>query len=604
MEMLNSEPRRLEPGSYEYEFLYELYNGPWEYPLPEDFDDAFSYVQSRLTERERRIIFDRIGEDKTLTEISCREGMSKDEVRRLISDAFDGIRNSYAINVLKHGIKSKCAKLEPNSYEYKFLYQIYGRAWEYPLPEDFGEIFSYIHTELVSKRCQRILLNRLIKRKTLKEIAKEEGVTKDRVRQLEQKPFEYIRRLGWDQVLIHGVSYYTKDSISMTKMPLILSAYLSHNEVSAHTIYDLSRRGICTLGDLSNDIRNGLYEVNRTLAKKSLDEIRSIIDYYDLDTGVVALQYCNQYMSRGTINALTRANKNSPEILRHMSDDEILEIHGIGKNALDEIRTFLIHYDFENHRICDRSQITSDPNVRIPDPEVYKNKVLYQIYGKEWDYPIQPDFDETFSIIHKALTGDETRILYKVYAQSMALYEVADDEGLKMHNVRDIIEGAFFKIRETGGVKALIHGVSYYTKNVCRMKRMPLILALGMGNHQLSLKSIKLLSSRRLNTLGKIYEMIVSGDIYSAPEMLIDDIMLLLKDYDFYKDASLLLFCRKNFSTRAFHILMDEKILSPEILINMSQEELLKIHGIGEKTLRDIKYLLDHYDFETHQIRD
>ena len=49
---------------------------------------------------------------------------------------------------------------------------------------------------------------------------------------------------------------------------------------------------------------------------------------------------------------------------------------------------------------------------------------------------------------------------------------------------------------------------------------------------------------------------------------------------------------------------MDEKILSPEILINMSQEELLKIHGIGEKTLRDIKYLIDHYDFETHQICD
>ena len=502
-------------------------------------------------------------------------------------------------------INSEPRRLEPGSYEYEFLYQIYGRAWEYPLPEDFDEVFSHIHTTVVTERCRKILIKHLVERKTLKEIANEDGVTTERIRILEQKPFNIIRSSGLDQVLINGISYYTNDSTNMLKMPIILASHLMRNPISTRTKNGLLRCGLRTLEDLLNAAYGDLYSIYiRGLGTKSMEEIHSIVDYYSPDAGVASFQSSNQYISSRTVGILVRYKLNFPEILRHMTDDEILNIRGIGKSGLDEIRIFLDHYDFENHQLRDKEEITSDPNVRTPDMGLYKTNFLKELYGKPWDYPIQPDFDETFSIIQRALTEDESRILYKIYAQSMAFYEVAEDEGLKIHNIHDIIENSFSKIRETGGVEALIHGVSYFTKDERHMKRMPLILVLGMRTQCLSQKSIKLLSNRGLNTLGKIYEMVRSGDVYSVPEMLIDDINSLLKDYDFCKDATMLLFCRKCISTRTFHILMDAKILSPEILINMSQEELLKIHGIGEKTLRDIKYLLDHYDFETRQIRD
>lgn len=496
-------------------------------------------------------------------------------------------------------------QLEPGSYEYEFLYQIYGKPWEYPLPEDFDEIFAYIHTTIVSERTRRILTKRLVERKTLNEIANEEALTVERIRMLGQKPFSIIRSSGWDQVLIHGTSYYTNYSINMLKVPIILASHLMHKPISTRTRNGLLRCGLITLEDLLNAVYGDLYSISiRGLGTKSMEEIRCLVDYYSPDAQIASFQSSNKYMSSRTVGILVRYKLNFPEILRHMTDDEILKIRGIGESALDEIRIFLDHYDFENHQLRDKEEITSDPNVRTPDMGLYKTNFLKELYGKPWDYPIQPDFDETFSIIHKVLTEDETRILYKAYAQSMSFYEVAEDEGLKIHNIHDIIENAFFKIRETGGVEALIHGVSYFTKDDRHMKRMPLILALGMRTQCLSQKSMKLLSNRGLNTLGKIYDMIVSGDIYSIPEILINDIIPLLKGYEFCKDAIMLLFCKKHLSMRTFHVLMDAKLLSPEILINMSQEELLKIYGIGEKTLIEIKCLLDNYDFENHRIRD
>ena len=180
-------------------------------------------------------------------------------------------------------------RLEPGSYEYEFLYQIYGKPWEYPLPEDFDEIFAYIHTVIMSERDRRILTKRLVERKTLKEIANEEGVTKERIRILERRPFGIIRNSGWDRILIHGTSYYTNDSINMLKMPIMLASHLMRKPISTRTNNGLLRYGIRTLEDLLNGAYGDLYSINiRGLGAKSIEEIRSIVDYYSRIPGCIS----------------------------------------------------------------------------------------------------------------------------------------------------------------------------------------------------------------------------------------------------------------------------------------------------------------------------
>lgn len=384
MSNATNEPRRLEPGSYEYEFLYRIYEKPWEYPLPEDFDEIFAYIHTTiLTERWRRILTKRLVERKTLNEIANEEGVTKERIRSLERQPFNIIRNSGWAEILIHGmnyydndsigmgkmpivlasylmhkpittrsqnalwrhrirtlddlsnairgnrslvdirglgkksmeeirclidyynldgqIVSEPRRLEPDSYEYKLLYAAnHGSPWEYPLPEDFDDAFAYVQS-LLSEREQRIAYKRVVEEKTFLEIALEENVTKERIRQILTKIFRKIRWCDARNVLINGIKYYTKDEKSMMEMPEKLAEYLNIECPSTKT----------------------------------------------------PIRLCREYLSIVTIYALMNAGKDSVEMLKDVSDDELMEIPWIDKNGLDEIKNLLDHYDFENHQIRD-----------------------------------------------------------------------------------------------------------------------------------------------------------------------------------------------------------------------------------------------------------
>lgn len=192
-------------------------------------------------------------------------------------------------------------RLEPDSYEYKLLYAAnHGSPWEYPLPEDFDDAFAYVQS-LLSEREQRIAYKRVVEEKTFLEIAQEENVTKERIRQILTKIFRKIRWCDARNVLINGIKYYTKDDKSMMEMPEKLAEYLNIERPSTKTL----------------------------------------------------LKSCRKHLSMTTIFALINAGKDSVEMLQDMSDDDLMEIPWIDKNALDEIKYLLDHYDFENHRIRD-----------------------------------------------------------------------------------------------------------------------------------------------------------------------------------------------------------------------------------------------------------
>ena len=151
----------------------------------------------------------------------------------------------------------------------------------------------------MSEREQRIAYKRVVEEKTFVEIALEENVTKERIRQILTKIFRKIRWSDARNVLINGIKYYTKDDKTMMEMPEKLAEYLNIECPSTKT----------------------------------------------------PIRLCREYLSIVTIYALVGVGKDSVEMLKDVSDDELMEIPWIDKNGLDEIKNLLDHYDFENHRI-------------------------------------------------------------------------------------------------------------------------------------------------------------------------------------------------------------------------------------------------------------
>lgn len=374
--------------------------------------------------------------------------------------------------------------IEPGSYEYEFLYRIYEKPWEYPLPEDFDEIFAYIHTTILTERWRRILTKRLVERKTLNEIANEEGVTKERIRCLERQPFNIIRNSGWAEILIHGMHYYDNGSIGMGKMPIVLASHMMRKPISTRSRNALWRRGIKTLEDLSNAIHGNRYLIDiRGLGKKSMEEIRCLIDYYSLD-----------------------------------------------------------------------GQIVSEP--RRIEPDSYEYKLLYAAnHGSPWEYPLPEDFDDAFAYVQSLLSEREQRIAYKRLIEEKTFLEIAQEEKVTKERIRQILTKIFRKIRWCDARNVLINGIKYYTKDEKSMMEMPEKLAEYLNIERPSTKT---------------------------PIRL----------------------CRKYLSMVTIYALVGAGKDSVEMIKDARDDELMEIPWIDKNGLDEIKNLLDHYDFENHQIRD
>ena len=245
-------------------------------------------------------------------------------------------------------LNSEPRRLEPDSYEYRLLNDVYGTPWEYPLPKDFDKAFSYILNNVLSEREQRLLNELFGQCMPIKEIRKIERSWAS-VNSAIRGSLHKLRIIDATPILINGLDYYNDPKIPIRDMPLMIVMNMDGNSLSFRTTKILSRYKIYTVGDLHEE---GLYnlEMFKRIGKLSMNEIESVLDYYNLDKGIFSL---GEYLPRSTRNSLIRTGITSIKMLRNMSEEELLSIRGIGVKSISDIKNLLEHYDFENNRISD-----------------------------------------------------------------------------------------------------------------------------------------------------------------------------------------------------------------------------------------------------------
>lgn len=99
-------PQKLNPSSYANRLLYQVYGEPWSHPLPEDYDDAFSYIiDCILTKEESRVLDDRFAQGMTLIEIQTVEYIPTERIDAILNTSLHRIKSIGAMPLLINGLK-------------------------------------------------------------------------------------------------------------------------------------------------------------------------------------------------------------------------------------------------------------------------------------------------------------------------------------------------------------------------------------------------------------------------------------------------------------------------------------------------------------------
>lgn len=99
-------PQQLNPSLYANRLLYQVYGEPWSHPLPEDYDEAFSYIiDCILTKEESRVLGDRFAQGMTLIEIQTVEHIPNERVDAILNTSLRRIKSIGAMPLLINGLK-------------------------------------------------------------------------------------------------------------------------------------------------------------------------------------------------------------------------------------------------------------------------------------------------------------------------------------------------------------------------------------------------------------------------------------------------------------------------------------------------------------------
>ena len=191
----------------------------------------------------------------------------------------------------------------------RFLYELFGDS-EIPGP-DFDEAWDYVMPSLTEREVT-VITAYFKEEKTLEEIAKEKGVTRERIREIKQKALRKLRHPWRSGIFMYGLEYkklqeekkqLEKERIAKRNEALKQEIEALSNEshlfpdgdtmdvVSQITIEEagfsvrsynsLKRAGFRTLGDVSL-LRDQDMQRIRSIGKKSIRDIIQVLTGYSL----------------------------------------------------------------------------------------------------------------------------------------------------------------------------------------------------------------------------------------------------------------------------------------------------------------------------------
>ena len=275
-----------------------------------------------------------------------------------------GISNSTAIEILsmmkKNGLKlipteptsevKKPKPLKPSSYAHRLLSQIYDETWNHPLPNDYDETFSYIVEHVLTEEELLILNDSFALGMSQIEIEEVEDIRRSDIIMSLNSSFRKIEQIGAMDLLINGLNYYMEGNASIQDMPLLMMMKNDKISLSFKTIKALSYYDILTVGKLHNRIVHS-YKLICRMTPRSIYEIISVLNYYNLDAGIINLY---TYLPKNILCYLIANGITSVEKLKNTSDTSLMKMYGVGERRISKIKVALERYDANMNRNRDR----------------------------------------------------------------------------------------------------------------------------------------------------------------------------------------------------------------------------------------------------------
>ena len=147
----------------------------------------------------------------------------------------------------------------------------------------------------------------------------------------------------------------------------------------------------------------------------------------------------------------------------------------------------------------------------------YPDNLLYDIFGREWEYPRPADFDGSLEYVLHSLTERERRVLGFRYKDSLTFEEIGKRECVTRERIRQICAKALRKLRHPDRLNFLKYGVSGVVVRKNESARKAALASLPkpdipesdipLEELDLSVRSYSCLKRAGINTLREIAEM-------------------------------------------------------------------------------------------------
>lgn len=147
----------------------------------------------------------------------------------------------------------------------------------------------------------------------------------------------------------------------------------------------------------------------------------------------------------------------------------------------------------------------------------YPDNLLYDIFGREWEYPRPADFDGSLEYVLHTLTERERRILGFRYKEGLTYEEIGKRECVTRERIRQIHAKALRKLRHPDRLNYLKYGVSGVIARKTESARKAALASLpkpdikpediALEELDLSMRSYNCLKRAGMNTMRDVAEM-------------------------------------------------------------------------------------------------
>lgn len=147
----------------------------------------------------------------------------------------------------------------------------------------------------------------------------------------------------------------------------------------------------------------------------------------------------------------------------------------------------------------------------------YPDNLLYDIFGREWEYPRPADFDGSLEYVLHSLTERERRVLDFRYKDGLTFEAIGKRECVTRERIRQINAKALRKLRHPDRLNYLKYGVSGVIARKTESARKAALASLPkpdipesdipLEELDLSVRSYSCLKRAGINTLREIAEM-------------------------------------------------------------------------------------------------